>query len=478
MKKRNKVLFVKPPDRFLENEFVYQQLGPYYLQSFLEQHDIPSDMLIFYEPPEVRNGREFGNINEYSLNQLKMVFLGADGNNFDVPYDQSIFENYDVVGLSVMSPQSLDACLVSETINKYYPHITTIIGGSHPRYYQDLIESLPEKKAFDFIVPQDGWNPVLQIASGQIHKSKKSILLKDYVTELFDIPPPSRPLPLMKLYNFEIAGVPAFHSITAMGCMFSCNFCESGNEKLRRFGMNAIDEDIEKMAKVHNELGHEKKAVMFFDDVGLISPRQAEELSTLVRKHGYATWRAFTHAYIVAKYKEGLLGPFRDTGGRRIGMGLETGSQRCLDIINKRNGHKQYVEDHYEAVRIANELGIAVDAFTMIFPWEDKKDLFETTKMIEFIANNPVNGIDEKGRPMKNHVDSTIMSPFQGTVFYNMIRNGQIANVALKDTISSHILYYKGNKGSSGWPYLKTMLSKEEYETEQKYRNSLRPEYR
>ena len=32
----NKILFVKPPDRFLEDEFVYQQLGPHYLQSFLE----------------------------------------------------------------------------------------------------------------------------------------------------------------------------------------------------------------------------------------------------------------------------------------------------------------------------------------------------------------------------------------------------------------------------------------------------------
>ena len=31
----NKILFVKPPDRFLEDEFVYQQLGPHYLQSLL-----------------------------------------------------------------------------------------------------------------------------------------------------------------------------------------------------------------------------------------------------------------------------------------------------------------------------------------------------------------------------------------------------------------------------------------------------------
>ena len=75
--KNNKVLFVKPPDRFLENEFVYQQLGPHYLQSFLEQYEIISDLLVLYEEPEVRNERELGIIDELSLDQLNMLFLGG-----------------------------------------------------------------------------------------------------------------------------------------------------------------------------------------------------------------------------------------------------------------------------------------------------------------------------------------------------------------------------------------------------------------
>ena len=100
-------------------------------------------------------------------------------------------------------------------------------------------------------------------------------------------------------------------------------------------------------------------------------------------KHNYTTWRAFTHAYLVVRFKERLLAPFAETGGRRIGMGLETGSQRSLDMINKRNGKKQYVQEHIEAVKIANDLGVAVDAFTMIYPWEDEQDLADTTEMVE-----------------------------------------------------------------------------------------------
>ena len=473
-----KILFVKPPDRFLEDEFVYQQLGPHYLQSFLKRYEIFSDILVLYEKSEFRNLRKAGQNNGLSLDQLNMLFLEADGNSQDNAFDHTILQNYDIVALSVMSPQASDAYFISQLINELYPHITTVIGGSHPRYYQSQVESLPDSMAFDFIVPQDGWGPMYKIATGLVQKTKKSIVLIDNTIKLTELPAPSRPLALMERYNFDIAGVPAYHTITALGCPFSCNFCESGREKVRKFSENMIDHDLSVMAEAHQSLKHNKKAVMFFDDVGLMNPKQVEGLSHLVHKHNYTTWRAFTHAYLVVRFKESLLAPFAETGGRRIGMGLETGSQRSLDMINKRNGKKQFVEEHIEAIKIANDLGIAVDAFTMIYPWEDEQDLIDTTEMVKQVALNPVNGVDEKGRPMKNHVDSTIMTPYQGTQFFDMIQLGELQGVKMKPEIDPGSLYYKGNHAGSGWPYMKTRLPREQYEEAQAFRNSLRPKYR
>ena len=159
-------------------------------------------------------------------------------------------------------------------------------------------------------------------------------------------------------------------------------------------------------------------------------------------------------------------------------MCLETGSQRSLDLINKRNGQRQLISDHYDAVRIANEHGVAVDAFTMIFPWEDEQDLRQTTELVEFIASNKVKGTDEKGRPMFNHVDSTIMTPYQGTKFLDMIRLGKLPGVVIDEQIDPGNLYYKGALGGSGWPYVSTKLSRERYVAEQTYRHSFRPSYR
>lgn len=479
MIKNQRILFVKLADRFLENEFVFQQLGTHYLQSYLAQHGIPSDLLVLFEHELKRKERLSGKSEVSALCQLTMLLIEGTGRVIEQPFNSSVFSDYNIVALSVMTPQAEDAYLLSTLLNQEFPNVVTVIGGSHARYYLNEVVNLPAEMSFDFIVPQDGWKPILEIVTNSFNPKEKSQVLSHKFTSLSEITtPPTRPVPLMERYNFEIAGVKAFHTITALGCPFSCNFCEANSENLRKFSYEMISKDLQEIAKCHMELGRSKYGVMFFDDVGLMNPGQVEKISQLIKVNGFTTWRAFTHAYLVNKYKESILKPFHSTGGRRIGMGLETGSQKSLDLINKRNGKKQYVREHYESVKIANALGIAVDAFTMIFPWEDECDLEQTTKMIQFIAENPVAGLDEKGRPLKNSVDSTMMTPYQGTVFSKMFSLGEIKGVKLKKKIDYTNYFYKGLSGKSGWPYEETVLSRERYEKEQNLRNAMRPAYR
>ena len=70
------------------------------------------------------------------------------------------------------------------------------------------------------------------------------------------------------------------------------------------------------------------------------------------------------------------------------------------------------------------------------------------------------------------------MTPYQGTKFFDMIQLGKLPGVTIKQNIDPGDLYYKGNGGGSGWPYLETKLPRELYEETQTYRNSLRPKYR
>ena len=201
--RHRRIVFVKPPDRFLENEFVFQQLGPHYLQSYLELYDIPSDLVVLYERLEVRQQRISGDPIQLSLDDLNMLVINHDGTSADTCFDSHFFASYDVVAMSVMTPQASDAYMLNQLIRKRWPSITTVIGGSHARYYQDKVLTLPQDTAFDFIVPQDGWNPMRSIATGSVVKGNSSIVLSDNHSKLKDIPAPTRPVTLMEKYNFH-----------------------------------------------------------------------------------------------------------------------------------------------------------------------------------------------------------------------------------------------------------------------------------
>ena len=136
------------------------------------------------------------------------------------------------------------------------------------------------------------------------------------------------------------------------------------------------------------------------------------------------------------------------------------------------------VSEHFDAVKIANSLGIAIDAFTMIYPWEDEQDLQQTTEHKKNNETNKKKRTKAKSRPKIKHEDSTIMTPYQGTRFLDMIRLGELPGVVIDEQIDPGNLYYKGALGGSGWPYVSTKLSRERYVAEQTYRHSFRPDYR
>ncbi len=469
-----RTLFVKPPDPFLQEEFVYPQLAPHYLQAWLDAHRFPSAVVVLHIPPDERGARP----EPASLDDCHMIVVEDREIVVEGPFDTSVFAGYDLIALSVMTPQAEYASWIAAAVRRDHPNARIMIGGSHARYYLEQVIMLSGEEAYDYVVPYDGWRPLLDMLEQGLPDLGPSHLLSHQQDLSIITVPPTRPQGLMARYRYDIAGLPAFHTVTALGCPFTCHFCEAGVERTRFFPRQMIDRDLANIARAHRSLDRDRYALMFFDDVGLLNPRQTRDLAGLVATHGFSAWRAFTHAYLIVRHGDDLLSPFSESGGRRVGIGIETGSQKSLDLINKRNGQRQLVEEHYDAVRIANRLGIAVDAFTMIYPWEDEDDLAATTELVEFVANNPVVGEDHLGRPLKNSVDSTIMTPFQGTRFNEMLKAGQLPGVSLKDGGRVHDLYYKGVDASSGWVYDQTVLSRERYVEVQSYRNSLRPDYR
>src|SRR3990167_7926523 len=66
-------------------------------------------------------------------------------------------ENYDAIGLSIMTPQRAEAYRLAHAIKLIFPNKTLIAGGPHVKHYKAEVES---SKVFDYVVPYDGERPL------------------------------------------------------------------------------------------------------------------------------------------------------------------------------------------------------------------------------------------------------------------------------------------------------------------------------
>lgn len=114
------------------------------------------------------------------------------------------------------------------------------------------------------------------------------------------------------------------------GCPFRCNFCYHHSKPRYRPVDLMIAEAAESLERFQGNM------LYFSDDLVLSSPGRArllvEELGKLGRPVEYSLSCRFD---ILARMDDGLLGDMKKTGCRIMGLGIESGSDRILEIIGK-----------------------------------------------------------------------------------------------------------------------------------------------
>jgi anaerobic magnesium-protoporphyrin IX monomethyl ester cyclase len=123
------------------------------------------------------------------------------------------------------------------------------------------------------------------------------------------------------------------------GCPFNCNFCYHGSRpRYRKIEemFEGIDDLIEK---------YDVNMLYFGDDLVLASPIRARELISAIkglkRKIDFSVSCRFD---ILNRIDNELLNEMKQAGCRIMGLGVESGSQRILDIIDKRITVEQIIK--------------------------------------------------------------------------------------------------------------------------------------
>ena len=201
-----------------------------------------------------------------------------------------------------------------------------IVGGPHTSV---ALETIPE--FVDYVVQGEGERAVLEIINGKAHER---VIRKERIRHLDSLPFQPWDIFTKLPYDYTCKWMdiePVFTMNTSRGCPFGCSFCSVGSiwsKKYTCLGAERIISEIEYLIKNFGA-----KGIYFREDNFTLNLKRTEEFcEKLIKKDINIQWACETR---VDNISEDLVRLMSAAGCRGLYLGVESGSQRVLDILNK-----------------------------------------------------------------------------------------------------------------------------------------------
>lgn len=201
---------------------------------------------------------------------------------------------------------------------------------------------------------------------------------RDKIKDIDSLPFPDRYKIDLSLYlkSWKKAhGENAISISTMRGCPYTCKWCSRavyGLSYRRRSPQNVCDE-IELIQKEYNP-----DTLWFVDDVFTISHKWLSEFKDVLKKRNLKIkFECITRA---DRMNEEVIKTLKESGCFRVWIGAESGSQKVIDLMDRRVDVNQV----REIIRLAQNYGIQAGTFIMLgYPGETEDDIEETIKHLK-----------------------------------------------------------------------------------------------
>jgi len=386
------ILLVNPPSPFLINQRTFPSLALLYLATVLREHRVEARIL--------------------DLAGCADIDRELDAVDF-VP---------ELIGVSATTPQFGYAVHIRNYFKGIYPQVPIVIGGPHATVDSESC------KAFDHVAIGEGESVIVNYRSWS-----SWIVSAPVIVNIDSIPHPDRDFVDIDSYHYSINGEKATTVMTSRGCPYDCAFCcrPQGN-KVRFHSPEYVVEEIRLLKRRYGY-----NAFMFFDDI-FVLPRSRVTRTTELLKREDIIYRCLVRSDAVDK---SLLSMLKESGCVEIGFGAESGSQKILDVVGKKNS----VASNTRLVELARELGIRTKAFLVIgLPGETHGTAEETYNWLRDVA--------------PDDWDMSIYSPYRGS---KIVDNIKLYDIEIDDTAFEN-MWYKGIPGRYGCSVSTSGLSSEE----------------
>jgi len=427
-----RVLLIQPPFfRFIDihaRYFPYQlvSMGTYLKNNGHEVRVLEGDK---YD--------DYGNLdfsNQESLYENYLKELKALSNPFWSTLEAEI-QDYkpDYIGITVWTTFIASAIRTAQFCKKILPSAQIIAGGPHVTL---LPEDLTKVNAFDHIVVGEGEETLLEIVNevpansiqGVLHSdngSSNKFSSRPFAANLDSFGIPDRSILINEdKYEDEDMGL----IMTSRGCPFSCAYCATSIWEKKVRG-RSIDNIIQEIKHVKNTYG-----TIYFtikDDSFLINKKRVLEFCNKIKEERLnINWECNANLKTIDSE---ILDNIKSAGCTTIKVGVESGSNRIHELINKKLTN-EIIKDK---VNLIKSSGLHLTCYFMMgIPGETREDILKTLKFANELK--------------PDFISFSVYEIFPGTEFFKRSIENKTAveHMEIEDyfNVLPHNYFFTGNK--------------------------------
>jgi len=341
-----------------------------------------------------------------------------------------------VVGLTATTSTIKNSLEYVKLIKKILPDSLTVIGGPHTTFMP--VDTIKSSKELDCVVIGEGEKTIVEIADNFIDRNKgladvKGIAFRDngnvivnpqqeLIKDLDSVPFPARHL--VPFESYSTTKEKSSDMVTSRGCVFSCGYCSSSLIMGRKFRTRSPENVVDEVEYLIEKYKLEK--IAFMDDTFMLNKRRANAIADEINNRGLDI--GFVASSRVDMVDKNLLEKLRSAGLNTLYYGVESGSQRILNLMKKGITLKQAET----AVRSAKDVGIEVlTSFILGFPGETSEEIDKT--------------IDFSIKLNADYSQYSILTPFPGTPVYYDLKEKKLIDTENwnKYTVMKSVIKYE-----------------------------------
>jgi radical SAM superfamily enzyme YgiQ (UPF0313 family) len=292
-------------------------------------------------------------------------------------------EDYDLIGISVMTNQAPKAYSISDEFRKRGKKV--VLGGWHPSALPDEAQ-----QHADSIVIGEAEEIWPQLIKDNDNGKLKRIYRQEKPIDLSFIPAIGNGRLKQKGINSAVA------IEATRGCPHGCNFCAISHSPGRRvFRVRPIDQVI-------NEIQSIPQKYLLFSDASLtINTNYTKKLFKNMKELNKKFY-CYGNANVLFKDEE-LLKLAQEAGCISWTIGFDSISQKSLDSIGKKTN---VAEQYTSVINKIHDFGMNIEGSFMFGFDTDTPDIFDST--LDFICSSEI-----------DKAEFHILTPFPGTPLYD-----------------------------------------------------------